>query len=42
MNVFKRIGNIISGKIDDLIAGYEDPETALDALIQDMEKELQS
>ena len=38
MNIFKRIGNIISSKIDDLIAGYEDPETALDALIQDMEK----
>lgn len=38
MNIFKRVSNIISSKIDDLIAGYEDPEMALDALIQDMEK----
>ncbi|WDE99188.1 PspA/IM30 family protein [Lentisphaera profundi] len=38
MNIFKRISNIMSSKIDDLIAGYEDPEVALDALIQEMEK----
>ena len=38
MNIFKRIGNIISSKIDDLIDGYEDPEVALDALIQEMEQ----
>jgi phage shock protein A len=38
MNIFKRISNIISSKIDDLIDGYEDPEVALDALIQEMEQ----
>ncbi len=38
MNIFKRITNIVSSKIDDLIANYEDPEIALDSLIKDMEQ----